>query len=139
MNPLHRTPTEPVKTASDRSFGVVFTVVFLIIAGWPMLSGGGVRGWSLALAGLFALAAGLRPVWLAPLNRQWTRLGLFLHRIVNPLVLGLIFILTIMPTGLVMRLLGKDPLRLKKDPAAASYWIERQPPGPAPESLPRQF
>ncbi len=139
MNPLHRTQTDPVKTASDRSFGLVMAGFFALVAGWPLFSGAGLRWWALVIAALFALAALLRSSLLAPLNRLWTRLGLVMHRIVNPLVLGLIFVLTIVPTGLVMRLMGKDPLRLKRDASATTYWIERQPPGPAPESLPRQF
>lgn len=127
------------RTASDRSFGVVFTIVFLIVALWPLPAGGAVRLWALAIAALFALASLLRPRTLAPLNRAWTRLGLLMHRVVNPIVLGLIFAITIVPTGLVFRLLRKDPLRLRRDPAADSYWIRREPPGPAPKSMQRQF
>ncbi len=79
------------------------------------------------------------PQVLAPLNRLWFKLGLLLHKIVNPIVLGIMFYVVVTPTGLIMRLLGKDLLRLKRDPAAASYWIERTPPGPKPESLGDQF
>ena len=75
---------------------------------------------------------------LHPLNRAWTKLGLLLHRIVNPIVMGLIFFGTILPTSLIMRFLAKDPLRLSRDPGAESYWIRRTP-GPAPESMRDQF
>jgi hypothetical protein len=81
----------------------------------------------------------LWPAVLAPLNRIWTRFGLLLHRIVSPVVLGVMFFGVVTPMGLVMRALGKDPLRLRFDPAARTYWIERRPPGPAPDTLNNQF
>ena len=76
---------------------------------------------------------------LAPLNKWWTKLGVLLYRIVSPVVLGLLFYLTVTPIALLLRLLGKDPLRLRRDPDGASYWIDRTPPGPAPESMKNQF
>ena len=81
----------------------------------------------------------IAPAILAPLNRGWTRLGLLLFKVVNPIVLGLIFLVTIVPIGLLLRAFGKDPLRLKFEPQAPSYWIPRDPPGPAPDSMPHQF
>jgi len=131
--------SEEVVGSSNRSFGVVFAVVFAIIALLPLFHGGGVRFWSLGVAALFAALAFAAPQVLAPLNRLWLKLGLFLHKIVNPIVLGIMFYGVVTPTGLIMRLLGKDLLRLKREPAAASYWIERTPPGPKPESLGEQF
>ena len=129
----------PTKTSSDRAFGIVFMFFFCIIASWPLLNGNEPHYWSLGLAAIFGFIAGIKPALLAPLNRQWTRLGIFMHRIVNPLILGLIFVTTILPIGLLLRLFGKDPLRLKRQPDAISYWISRAPPGPSPDSLPRQF
>jgi hypothetical protein len=79
-----------------------------------------------------------RPV-LAPLNRLWLKFGLLLHKVVSPIVLGVMFFLVITPIGLTMRAFGKNPLRLKLDKQSGSYWIERVPPGPAPESLKDQF
>jgi hypothetical protein len=76
---------------------------------------------------------------LSPLNRLWLRFGLLLHKIVSPLVLGIMFFLVITPIGLLMRAVGKDLLRLKFDKRSSSYWIERLPPGPPPESLKDQF
>ena len=76
---------------------------------------------------------------LRPLNRLWFLLGMALHKVVNPLVMGFLFYLTVTPMALFMRLAGKDPLRLKFDRQAKSYWIKRQPAGPAPESMRRQF
>ena len=78
------------------------------------------------------------PSVLHPLNRLWMKLGLLLHRVVNPIVMGLLFYGTILPTGLIMRLRGRDLLRLKREPAADTYWIARTP-GPAPESMRDQF
>jgi hypothetical protein len=87
----------------------------------------------------FLAAALLRPAVLAPLNRVWTRFGLLLHRIVSPVVLGIMFFVVITPMGLIMRALGKDPLRLRLEREARSYWIERRPPGPPPDTLNNQF
>lgn len=128
-----------VKGSSDRSFGIVFAVVFLLIGLWPLLDGGAVRWWSLAVAFVFAVLAAIRPGLLAPVNRLWLRLGLLLNRIVSPLVMALLFYLIITPLAFLMRLTGKDPLRLKYDPEVRSYWIAREPPGPSPESIKNQF
>jgi hypothetical protein len=130
---------EEVVGSSNRSFGVVFAVVFALIAFLPLIGGHPLRLWSLGVAAIFAALAFAAPQVLAPLNRLWLKLGLLLHKIVNPIVLGIMFYVVVTPTGLIMRLLGKDLLRLKRDPAAASYWIERTPPGPKPESLGDQF
>jgi hypothetical protein len=125
--------------AGERAFGLVFATVFGLIALWPLLSGGGIRLWSTAIAAVFLASALLRPALLRPASALWQRLGRAMHHVVSPLVLGMLFYLTVVPTGLVMRALGKDPLRLRFDRAAQSYWIERRPPGPAPESLRNQF
>lgn len=130
---------EEVKGSSNRGFGIVFAVVFAIVGFGPLAHGGMVRGWSLALAALFLAAAYLFPSALTPLNRLWTKFGLLLHHIVNPLIMGLLFFLTVTPVGLAMRMLGKDPLRLKLEPNAKTYWIQRDPPGPAPDTMRRQF
>jgi hypothetical protein len=87
----------------------------------------------------FAAAALARPSLLAPLNRAWTRLGLLLFHVVNPVVMFLLYALAIVPVGAVMRLMRKDPLRLRFEPEAASYWLTREPPGPAPETMKDQF
>lgn len=154
---------EAPQAASDREFGLVFSAFFLLLAGLdyfsklppflrftlpgdcPFLSAH--PEWAAhALALLFAAAslvfllfALVFPKALSPLNWVWTRFGLLLHRIVSPLVLGLLFFLVITPFGVLMRLFGGDPLRLRLDPKLPSYWIERNPPGPAPGSLKDQF
>ena len=134
---LKRDETE--KGSNDRSFGFVFAAVFAMVAVLPWLFGGPFRLWAM-VASVGFLAVGLvAPALLAPLNRLWFKFGLLLHKIVSPLVLGIMFFLVITPTGLLMRALGKDPLRLKLDKRLSSYWIERMPPGPTPESLKDQF
>ena len=129
----------PVESSSNRSFGLVFTGFFLIVGLLPLLYGHSLRIWALALAGVFLVTALAAPSLLAPLNRLWTKLGLLLHRIVSPIALGILFFGVVTPTGLLMRLLGHDPLRLRLDKTATTYWIVRNPPGPAPESLINQF
>ena len=131
--------TSPIQSSSDRSFGFVFAAVFLIVALYPLLHAAGIRIWAVVISGLFLLLAALVPQVLAPANRLWTKFGLLLHNIVSPLALGILFFLVVTPTGLLMRLFGKDPLRLRFDPAADSYWIKRDPPGPAADSLKNQF
>jgi large-conductance mechanosensitive channel len=121
-----------VIAGSNRSFGVVFAVVFALLgltvhAGW------------LAVAAAFAAVAFLAPAWLARLNRLWFRFGILLHHVVNPIVMGFLFFVVILPIALLMRAFGKDPLRLKRDAQASTYWIAREPPGPAPGSMRKQF
>jgi hypothetical protein len=130
---------EVVKTSSNRSFGLVFAAFFALLAvlgfwhgtgRWPIWLG-------LACAALvLALAA---PRLLMPLNWIWTKLGLLLHRIVSPIFLTVLFYGCVAPVGFLMRLTGKDPLRLKYEPSAESYWLKRSPPGPTPESFINQF
>ncbi len=133
------TRSEKVKGSSDRSFGLVFAAFFALLGLLPMILGRAPRIWAFGVSGFFLLAALAFPSVLAPLNRIWLRLGLLLHRFVSPIALGVMFFLVITPMGLVMRAMGKDFLRLRLDPAAESYWIRREPPGPAPESLKNQF
>jgi hypothetical protein len=130
---------DEVKIGSDRSFGLVFAAVFVAIAGLPLLRGAPVRWWALALAAIFALAALTAPSLLRPLNRIWFKFGLVLHHIVNPIMMGAIFFIAVTPMALVMRALGRDPLRLKHDPACATYWVPRERPAPAPRSMAKQF
>ena len=128
-----------VEGSSDRSFGLVFAGVFAIVAAWPLLSAHSPRWWAAAIAGAFALLAWLRPAVLAVPNRWWGKLGLLLGRIVSPIALGLLFFGVLGPMGFLMRLFGKDPLRLKRDPQAKSYWLLREPPGPRADSMTQQF
>jgi len=128
-----------VKAGSERSFGIVFTVVFAVVGLFPLLDGGAVRAWALVVAGVFLGLALVAPRLLAPLNRLWFLFGQLLHRVVSPLVMGLIFFTAVTPTALIMRLAGKDPLHRTFEPDAKSYWIERQPPGPEPDTMKYQY
>ncbi len=130
---------EEVKAGTDRGFGLVFAGFFAIVAALSLWRGGYMWHYTLPLAALFLLVALTYPRILAPLNRLWLKFGLLLYKVMNPLVLGLLFFVTIMPIGLVMRAFGKDFLRLKRDPAAKTYWIDRAPPGPPPQSMKNQF
>ena len=111
---------------SDRGFGFIFAGFFLALALAPMLRHGGIRIWPLAASGLFAVVAAVLPAWLRGMNRAWMRLARLLSRVTNPIVLGVLFFLVFTPIGLCRRLFGADPLRLRFDPAASSYWIRRE-------------
>ena len=128
-----------VEGSSDRVFGLVFAGVFILIAGWPLFHGETPRWWACGVAAIFALAALLKPAMLAVFNRQWIKLGVLLGKVVSPIALGLLFYGVLTPIGAVMRLTGKDPLRLRLEPGASSYWIPREPPGPPPDSMNNQF
>ena len=130
---------DEVKIGSNRSFGFVFTVVFAVVGALPLLDGEFVRWWAFVVAGLFLAVSLFVPRLLKPLNKLWFRFGLLLHKIVTPVIMGLLFFTTITPIALFIRLTGKDPLRLRFDPDAKSYWIERDPPGPEPETMRYQF
>jgi hypothetical protein len=130
---------QTVKQSSNRAFGLVFALFFALVAWLPVLRGHAVRRWALPVSALFLFIALAAPKILAPLNRAWTALGTLLHAVINPLVLGVLFYLVFTPFGWVLRRMGKDFLRLRPAPAAQTYWIARQPPGPPPESMSRQF
>jgi saxitoxin biosynthesis operon SxtJ-like protein len=130
---------EEIKASSERSFGFVFAAVFLIVGLLPLFRGNPVRWWSLVIAAVFLALALAAPRTLAPLNWLWLKFGLLLHAVVNPVVMAFLFFSTVTPIALIMRALGKDPLRLKLDASAKTYWIDRTPPGPSPDTMPRQF
>jgi Saxitoxin biosynthesis operon protein SxtJ len=126
-------------SSSPRAFGFVFAAISGLMGLWPLWRGGAPRWWSLALAVAFLAAALVVPRALAPLNRLWRQLALLLHAVVTPVVMALVFFTTVTPIALIMRALGKHPLRLRLDHDARTYWIERRPPGPTPDTMPRQF
>lgn len=134
---------EEQKLPGERAFGLTvggILVALGLLRGLLGEAGFGPLALVLPAVGApLVLVALVAPGRLAPLNRAWMRLGLLLSKVVTPVVMLLIFALTVVPIGLAMRLAGRDPLRLKRDPQAASYWIERTPPGPAPESMSDQF
>ena len=130
---------EHVKAGTDRGFGQVFAGFFAILAGFSYWNGSTTWHYTLPVAAAFLIVAYVYPRALGPLNRLWLKFGLLLYKVMNPLILGLLFFVTIMPIGLVMRAFGKDFLRLKIDRNAKTYWIARTPPGPPPQSMKNQF
>jgi hypothetical protein len=132
---------EEVKSGTDRSFGLTVGGILVVIAAARSYFHG--LGWvqyGLAAIGVVLILLGLvAPQSLTSLHRAWDKLGLILFRVVNPVVLALIYGIVMVPVGLLMRLTGRDPLRLKSDAGAESYWIVRDRPGPAPETMINQF
>lgn len=128
-----------VTVSSERNFGIVFSIVFAIIGFARLYHGGEVRWWAIALCAAFLICALVAPRMLRPLNHLWFKFGLLLHHVVNPIVMGVIYLGAVVPMGLIVRALGKDLLRLKFDQAAPSYWIPRDPPGPPPGGMTKQF
>jgi len=114
--------------SSEKSFGVVFSIVFLIVALYPLINSESLRIWALVVSIIFILLAFLVPKILVLPNKLWFKFGLLLGSIVAPIVMTLIYFVTVLPTGLIMRLLGKDLLKQKLDKNAKSYWIERKQP-----------
>ena len=114
-----------IKISSNRSFGLVFFIVFLIVALWPLKSGEDIRIWSLALSIIFFSLGILNSKLLTPLNKLWFKFGILLGSIVSPIVMGIVFFLVVTPTSIIMRLLGKDLLKKNKIKSASTYWIKR--------------
>lgn len=133
------TETEPPRTSSDRSFGIVFAVFFTLLALLPLRHAGQPRWWAAALALLCMALACLWPAALHPANRAWTQLAKLLNKLTNPLVTGLLFWAVFTPFALVLRCLKKDLLQLRPEPRISTYWIDRSPPGPDPKSMENQF
>lgn len=118
----------PTEKSSPRSFGVVFSIVFLIVALYPLMHSESVRIWSLIISAIFLLLATIAPNILSFPNKLWFKLGILLGSIIAPIIMALVYFLTVLPTGLIMRLLGKDLLKQKLDKNAKSYWIKRSEP-----------
>ena len=118
---------DEVKIGSNRSFGIVFFVVFLIIATYPLINGDELRLWSLIISIIFLFLGLVNSKILNPFNKLWFKFGIFLGKIISPLVMGIIFFLVVTPIGLLMRLLNKDLLNLRFN-NNGSYWIEKTEP-----------
>ena len=118
---------DDIKVGSNRSFGIVFFVVFLLVSLYPLINGDNVRFWSLAISGIFLILGILNSNLLSPLNKIWFKFGILLGRIISPIVMGIIFFLVVTPIAFIMRLLGKDLLNLKYNDNQ-SYWIEKSGP-----------
>lgn len=130
---------EVTKTSSDRSFGLVFAGFFALLGALGLWYGSGWWPIWVGLAVVMLVLALAAPKVLAPFNWVWTKFGLLLHAIVSPTILGIVFYVCITPIGFLMRLSGKDPLRLRHEPEAESYWIKRIPPGPQSDTFKNQF
>ena len=118
----------PTEQSTPKSFGIVLSIVFLIIALYPLINTGVLRTWALGVSIIFLSLAYIAPKILSIPNKLWFRFGLLIGSIISPIVLTVIYFLTVMPTGLIMRVLGKDLLKQKLDKDAKSYWIERKDP-----------
>ena len=116
-----------IKIGSNKSFGIVFFTVFLIIAIWPLLNGYEIRYWSLIISIVFLLLGILNSKILTPLNKIWFKFGILLGNVIAPIVMGIIFFLVVTPTSLLMKLFRKDILGIKKN-RSKSYWIEKSGP-----------
>ncbi len=127
------------KAPSNRSFCWTFTVFFALAGAWSAWSDGIGFVFELPLAAVFAGVTLFRPDSLSQLNRGWMKVAEVLNVVVSPVVLAVMFYGVFTPAGYLMRLAGKDPMRRKYEPGSSSYWIERTPPGPEPESLSEQF
>ena len=116
-----------IKIGSNKSFGVVFFIVFLIVSIYPLINNGELRIWSLITAIIFLILGLINSKVLTPLNKLWIKFGLLLGKVISPLIMGIIFFLVVTPTALIMRIIGKDLLNLKFN-NKKSYWIEKTGP-----------
>ena len=127
---------DSVKIPSNRSFGFLFFIVFLAISLWPLISQEDLRLWALILSLIFLILGILNSKILTPLNKLWIKFGILLGNIVSPVVMGVVFFIVVTPIGLIMRLLGKDLLRVNKNEATFTYWIDREK---KTDTMKRQF
>ena len=128
-----------VRSSTNRSFGLTFFAVFLLISILPLLHHNHPRYWLLNAAAGILVVLLIRPSWLTIPNKYWTRLGLLLGKVMTPIVLGIMFYVLLTPMALMIRICGKDLLSMKLSKKLPSYWVNRTPPGPEPESLKNQF
>ena len=118
---------DEIKISSNRSFGIVFFIVFLLIALYPLLKGNDLRIWSLLISFIFLVLGLINSKILTPLNRLWFKFGLLLGRFISPLIMGIIFFVVVTPIGIIMRLLNKDLLNLKYN-KKETYWVDKTGP-----------
>ena len=113
-----------IKLPTNRNFGIVFSIVFLIIALWPLLKQNDLRLWSLFISGIFFVLGLFNSKLLSPLNKIWFKFGMLLGTFISPVVMCIVFFLVVTPTGLIMKLFGKDLLNLKKN-KKETYWLDK--------------
>ena len=114
-----------LKIGSNRSFGVVFFIVFLIISFWPLLNSNDIRIWSLVISIIFLILGLINSKILTPLNKLWFKFGIFLGNIISPIVMGVIYFIVVTPIALILKVFNKDVLNLKKT-KNSSYWINKE-------------
>jgi Saxitoxin biosynthesis operon protein SxtJ len=124
---------------SDRAVGLVFALAAAVIGLAPLFRGREARGWALALAAALLLVALARPWWLHSLGRAWMAFGRAANAIVTWALMALVFYGVVTPIAWALRRRGQDVLRLRFEPLARTYWLERRPPGPSPDTMKRQF
>ena len=113
-----------IKVGSNKNFGIVFFIFFLIVALYPLVNEESIRIWAVILSVIFLILGLINSQALTPLNILWFKFGILLGKIISPIVMGLVFFLVVTPTGIIMRLLKKDLLKLKKN-KLNTYWINR--------------
>ena len=116
-----------IRISSNRSFGIVFFVVFLLVTLYPLINSEEIRIWSLIISSIFLILGLLNSKILTPLNKIWSIFGIFLGKIVSPIIMGVIFFFVVTPTSLIIKILRKDILNLKYN-KNKSYWIEKNGP-----------
>ena len=114
-----------MKSNNNKSLGLLFFFVFIIISFWPLLNGGKVRIWSIVIAIIFLTLALVKPQILNPLTKLWIKFGELIGKFISPIVIGLIYFVILTPIGLLMRIFNKDLLNLKFS-KESSYWIKRE-------------
>jgi len=130
---------EDIEPGSDRSFGLIVGGILSAIGLYQFFAGSTLYLWFLSPGAMLVLLGLVLPSLLHPLNIAWMKLGLLLGRIVTPVVMFLVYLISVVPIGLLLRMFGKDLLSLKQGDDKQSYWLDRTPPGPTPESLKDQF
>ena len=118
-------PKSKIKISSNRNFGLVFFIVFLMLSFWPITNGGEIRIWLVTISLIFLILGLMNSKLLTPLNQLWFKFGTILGAIIAPIVMGIIFFLIVTPIGLIMNILGKDLLQKRYDKNKKSYWIKR--------------
>ena len=117
--------SDEIKISSNRSFGLLFFVIFLIVSLWPLTHEGSIRIWSVIISVIFLILGLLNSKFLTPLNLLWFKFGMILGAIVSPIVMGIVFFIVVTPTGFILRIMGKDLLNKKYDKEKKTYWIKR--------------
>ena len=139
MHSLESEHDEVVVGPSDRNFGFTMAAVCGLIGAYGLYRGSSHAPIWLGIAAVFAGLTLLRPHWLNPANRAWLKLGLLMYHVVNPVIMALLFFVAVLPIGLIMRLFGKDFLKLAWDRSSSTYWSARSDPRPPSESMRQQF